>query len=39
VIAARGGGATRRGCGSREEIMEGPPRFERTCRLQAFELE
>ena len=39
VIAARGGGATGRGCESREEIMEGPPRFERTCRLQAFELE
>ena len=39
VIAARSGGATGRGCRSRKKIVEGAPRFERTCRLQAFELE
>ena len=35
VIAARGGGATGRGCWSRKKIVEGAARFERTCRLQA----
>ena len=39
VIAARRGGAAGRGCGSREKIMEGAARFERTCLLQAFKLE
>ena len=39
VIAARGGGATGRGCRSREKVVEGAARLERAGRLKAFELQ